>query len=69
MNSPNIHGVREWSADLFGMVDLATCKTCLFSRRAKEVSRCPRHYSVPVELAMLGSACASVRCQGAAIMG
>jgi len=69
MDSLYIHGNREFSADLFGMVDLATCKVCLFAGRAKGVFRYARHFSVPVGLRMLCPACAAVVCQGTAIMG
>lgn len=69
MNSLDIHRYREGSADLYGMEDLATCKLCLFSGRAKAVSRYARHFSVPVGLRMFCPACAAVVCQGAAIMG
>ena len=69
MSALDTHGYREWSADLYGMEDLATCKICLFSGRAKAVSRYARHFSVPVGFEIFCPACAAVVRQGSAIMG
>ena len=69
MNSPYIHEYRDWSADLFGVKDLVTCKICFFAGKAKAVSRYARHFSVPVGLRIICPTCASIECQAAAIIG
>lgn len=69
MISPYVHEYRDWSADLFGVEDLVTCKICFFAGRAKAVSRYARHFSVPIGFRISCPTCAAVVCQRDAIMG